>query len=182
MSATRFHIGDQTTEARSALVVQPSLPELLFLLSTLTTTGYDATVADTFKDAKHALATPPALLIADIRLGEFNGLHLVMRAVSRWPDLPTIVTATIEDAVLRREAEQLGATFIVLPTAREEMRAAIWRTVARASLLTQDPIRPPFERRLTERRVLNAPTELQERRQRERRQRLPDHAGAVGTP
>src|SRR5678816_1226258 len=130
MSATVFRVPIPKEFTASALVVEPDLRNLLFVLSTLSALGLDAAVAETFRDAKSLLATMrPALLLTSIKLYEFNGLHLVMRGRSTWPRLPSIVTTSVDDAVLRREAEGLGATFAVTPMSAEEMAAAICRTV-----------------------------------------------------
>jgi hypothetical protein len=42
---------------------------------------------------------PPDLLIADIRLGEFNGVHLLIIAENRFP---VIVSSGFQDSVLER--------------------------------------------------------------------------------
>src|SRR6187399_257066 len=129
MTATIFRLPRPVESAASALVVEPHLPDLLFVLSTLSGVGFDAVVADTFKDAKASLASMrPTLLIAAVRLHEYNGLHLVLRGKAMLHDLPAIVTSSMADAVLQAEVEALGATFVQLPVARGEFGAAICRT------------------------------------------------------
>src|SRR5688572_2711722 len=114
MSATVFRAPGPHEFAASALVVEPGLRNLLFILSTLSELGLDVAVAETFRDAKSLMATMrPVLLLTSVKLHEFNGLHLVMRGRASWPGLPSIVTMCVDDAVLRREAEELGATFMV---------------------------------------------------------------------
>ena len=54
----------------------------------------------------------PDLLIADVRLGAFNGLQLI--AMSPRP-IPTIVTTGFPDPVLETEARQFGAKFLLKP-------------------------------------------------------------------
>jgi DNA-binding NtrC family response regulator len=152
----------------SALVVEPDLRNLLLVLSTLSTLGVDATVAENFRDAKSVIATTrPALLLTSVKLHEFNGLHLVMRGRAAWPHLPSIVTTGMDDVVLRREAEELGATFIALPISSEEMAAAICRTTLCVDGRVR--IRAPFERRIKQRR-LAATSQAVERRAGDRRQ------------
>jgi DNA-binding response OmpR family regulator len=153
MTATLFRLPKGGGAVASALVVEPYLPHLLFILSTLSSLQFDVIVADTFKDAKAALLSArPALVITDVRLREYNGLHLVLRGRSAWKDLPAIVTSSMDDAVLRDETERLGATFVTLPIATTEMTAAICRTVLDTPRAAE-PVRPPFERRHRERRL-----------------------------
>jgi DNA-binding NtrC family response regulator len=167
MSATVFRVPVPHEFAASALVVEPDLRNLLSILSTLSKLGLDVAVAETFRDAKSRMAAMrPVLLLTSVKLHEFNGLHLVMRGRGWWPGLPSIVTTCVEDVVLRREAEELGATFMVLPTSNEEMAAAICRTVLRTAETRS--LRAPFERRSRERR-LSTFNPTSERRFRERR-------------
>ena len=72
------------------LVVDSDPATRLFVSTTLGVAGYDVTATDSFYEARHHLeAACPALLIADIRLGEFNGLHLALHRSLDHPGLPT---------------------------------------------------------------------------------------------
>ena len=135
----------------TALVIEPILPHLLSVLSTLSSMGFDTTVAETFQDARASLSThPPTLLVAGIKLREYNGLHLVLRGMTTWPDLAAIVTSESLDALLQEETERLGATFVVMPAPQSELVAVVSRTVLRKRKAGApfESIRPPFERRL----------------------------------
>lgn len=140
-----------------ALVVEPGLSDVLQLVPILSALGFQITATETFQEAKQSLRTPPRLLVADIRLGEFNGLHLVLRGRSTRPDMAAVVTSAIDDPVLRAEAEAMGATFVVRPIGAEELRAAIARTLLRNPGEPFQPIRAPFERRTGPRRSVSAP-------------------------
>jgi len=152
----------------TALVVEPLLDDALTLAPVLSALGFQVTTTESFKEATHSLRTPPKLLIADIRLGEFNGLHLVLRGRSARPDMAAIVTSTIDDPVHRAEADAMGATFILKSSTVEELQAAIFRTVFQ-SVLSSAPIRSPFERRKSIRRSLPSDGFTPERRRIERR-------------
>src|SRR5688572_21457030 len=136
----------------SVLIVEPILPDALFLVAAASSLGFHVTVTATFQEAVERLRVPPLLLMADIRLNEFNGLHLVLRGKSVKPDLAAIVTSAVADPVHQSEADRLGATFVLKPVSSEELRAAICRTVLRTVDSPFDPLRPPFERRKGERR------------------------------
>src|SRR5262245_27498196 len=134
----------------TALVIEPILPHLLAVLSTLSSMGFDTTVAETFQDARAALsAHPSTLLVTGIKLREYNGLHLVLRGMTTWPALAAIVTSEAPDSLLQEETERLGATFVVMPAPQTELVAAVSRTVLRTPRagLPFEPIRSPFERR-----------------------------------
>ena len=173
MTITAFKPHAVARPGPAALVVEPELSRLLFVLSSLSGIGFDATVAETFKEAKAAvLSSRPGLLITGIKLHDYNGLHLVLRARAAWKHLPAIVTSATEDHILRDEAEQLGATLVILPATTESFTAAIARTVFRLETGTATPPRPPFERRQTVRRRDLGGAPSIERRLAERRQDL----------
>ena len=75
--------------------------------------GYNVVTAGTFEDARRILReSPPDLLIADVRLGSFNGLQLV---ISRPQRIPAIVITGYADAVLEAEARRGGADYLIKP-------------------------------------------------------------------
>jgi DNA-binding NtrC family response regulator len=136
----------------SALVVEPELPRLLAVLTALSSAGFDPIVAETFQDARSTLGNQAiTLLVTDLKLRDYNGLHLVMRGAASRPHLASIVTTDAADPVLQAEAEKLGATFVVMPASHDELVAAIYRTALRkpAPGESLEPIRPPFERRIS---------------------------------
>jgi DNA-binding NarL/FixJ family response regulator len=95
----------------------------------------------------------------------------VLRGKSAHPELAAIVTSRIDDPVLYTEAEQLGATYVLKNAGAPEFRAAVMRTVFRS-----DPqaaiIRPPFERRMANRRRKAIPNHEPELRVAERRRKV----------
>lgn len=97
--------------------------------------GYGVIPASTFQMAKELLnRLSPDLLVADVRLGAFNGLHLAVRSHFHYPDRPVIISHTAYDPVLEVEARRLGATFIAKPLQSPEflrqVRTALDKTVA----------------------------------------------------
>ncbi len=154
----------------ATLLVEPQASDLVSIVSHLGGSCFDVTVANNFAVAKATLAAhPPALLITELRLGEYNGLHLVLRSKAVRPDTAAIVLADAADPVLQEEANKLGALFIVKPLAKAELIAAALRlTVAAAG----HHIAPPFERRVHGRRLAAAALAATERRRGERRRPL----------
>jgi hypothetical protein len=79
------------------------------LLTWLSDAQHELVIANTFAAAKHHLTTRPDLLIAEIKLGEYNGLHLALRG--RALGIPAIVLGAA-DETFSRQAEQLGALYL----------------------------------------------------------------------
>jgi DNA-binding response OmpR family regulator len=133
----------------------------------LSAAGFRVTAVASYREARALLDTQmTSLLVTEVRLGAYNGLHLVMRARAATPPIPAIVVSPVADPVLRADAEAMGASFLVAPFDTAELKAAAIRTV----LCDPDgpPPHPPFERRQTERRRAAAPC-AGERRVAERR-------------
>ena len=75
--------------------------------------GYEAVAVGTFEDATRVLRTsPPDLLIADVRLGPFNGLQLV---ISSPQPIPAIIITGFADPVLESDARRRGADYVLKP-------------------------------------------------------------------
>jgi DNA-binding NtrC family response regulator len=60
-------------------------------------------------------------LITDVRLGAFNGLQLAVMARDLYPNMRLIVFSGFDDPVLRADAEQIGAAYLVKPVASVEL-------------------------------------------------------------
>ena len=154
------------------LVVEPDHVDRVLVHSALASAGFQVTTTNNYEDA-HAvlLARPPLMLVTTIRLGAYNGLHLALRGRAENPALVVAVTSSVPDPVLQRDAEEIGATFVLKPVSERDLLAAIYRTALRqpdADGLMK-PVRPPFERRRAERRVTQMAGIAVERRQVERR-------------
>jgi len=133
-----FVVTDHTTASR-------------WLLALFSDPSFHVTLATSFTEAKARLIEQkPALIVAAVQLGEFNGLGLVLRAKASNPALRAVVLSRVPDPVLQSDAESLGATFVTLPIAHRELRAAIIRTLFQPAVTTAGPIRAPFERRRNE--------------------------------
>jgi FixJ family two-component response regulator len=51
-------------------------------------------------------------MVTDLRLGAYNGLHLVLLARQRASEMSVIVYSAHADAALRAEAHSFGAVFL----------------------------------------------------------------------
>lgn len=108
------------------LVVSTDLPVLTGRTSALTAAGYSVSSAPGFQEARQALATndSPDVLITDVRLGPYNGLHLVAIARVEHPRTLGIVIGQA-DHVLETEARGLAARYLVGPVAGSDLVGAV---------------------------------------------------------
>jgi DNA-binding response OmpR family regulator len=75
--------------------------------------GFEVLAVGTFAEGRAALTRMrPDLLIADVRLGEYNGLQLL--TTSSRPEAAIIITGH-PDPVIEADAHRMGADFLVKP-------------------------------------------------------------------
>jgi DNA-binding response OmpR family regulator len=105
------------------LIVEDHEATRLGLRTLLTNAGYDVLSANTFAEGRRLLVEQtPDLMVADLRLGEYNGLQLVASAPLA---VPSIIVTGFPDAVLQAEALKLGARYITKPIATEALLTLI---------------------------------------------------------
>jgi CheY-like chemotaxis protein len=80
----------------------------------------------TFEHARtFALNNAVRALVADVRLGDHNGLHLIQVARATHPDARLIAFSGHDDVVLKRDAEALGALYLSKPLDAARLLAAL---------------------------------------------------------
>jgi DNA-binding response OmpR family regulator len=99
------------------------------LLSALLPQGFELSVVTTFTAAKTRLQTHPDLVIADVKLGAYNGIHLAVRAQA--VEIPALVIGP-DDPVLRRDAVAMGATYLSEPLDENAVATEVARLLAPA--------------------------------------------------
>ena len=98
---------------RSALLVDGG-PAKESTVDALKAGGIRVTTARSFQQAADLVVSePPDALITELRLGAFNGLHLIMRLRDHSPHSVAIVYTAFPDPVLEEQARQLGANYLV---------------------------------------------------------------------
>ena len=98
-----------STERRRILVVSESLALANNLLVWLREAGYDPAVVTSFNAGKEHLRTAPDILITELKLREYNGLHLALRA--HRDGIPTAVIGGA-DTGSAVDAEEFGARYV----------------------------------------------------------------------
>jgi DNA-binding response OmpR family regulator len=89
----------------------------------LSRAGHEVVATATYQEGRHAVATEsPDLVIADLRLGGFNGLQLLL--MSPQP-IPTIIVTGFHDQVLEAEARRAGADYVVKPVSPSNLMTLV---------------------------------------------------------
>ena len=110
---------------RPILIVEDDRVTLGAWTDLLHAAGYDVIAATSFAEARRAIERGPRLLIVDVRLGTYNGLHILIVAKSTIPDLAAIVVTGFADPVVTREAERLGAKCLEKPVDANRLLEAV---------------------------------------------------------
>jgi DNA-binding response OmpR family regulator len=98
------------------LVADADLGALSTAESMLDFAGYLVTATSSFAAAKQRMTlAPPDLLIADVRLGSHNGLHLAHRGRVCHPAMLAIITDRQRDPIFEDEAARVGAAYLPKP-------------------------------------------------------------------
>lgn len=113
----------------SLIVVNPDAADLAEQIVCLQQQGCTVAGTTSFGDAR-ALVTAfrPDALVTTVRIGDYNGIHLALFARSKHGALPTIVLGGA-DPVLEREAEQVGAEYVLAPTDPNDLMAVVRRAM-----------------------------------------------------
>jgi DNA-binding response OmpR family regulator len=106
----------------TVLLVTPTPRVAARLFAWLCDAGWQPLVVSSFAAAKPHIDDSLGLLISEVRLGEFNGLHLALRAQAR--GIPAVVMGD-PDTVLEREAVQLGARYVTPQIAAEQLLSIV---------------------------------------------------------
>ena len=97
------------------------------LAQLLTREGYETlTAGDVPTTMRILAANEPDLLITDIRLDTYNGLHIIAMAPR---PIPAIVLTSFADPVIEADARRFGAEYLVRPVSPATLLAAIGRTL-----------------------------------------------------
>ena len=104
------------------LVVDDEPSVLEGLAMAFESAGREVVPCQTFEDARNRLMSEQFhCVVTDVRLGAFNGLQLAIIARTRNAETRIIVFSGFDDPVLREEASQIGATYLVKPVTAEHL-------------------------------------------------------------
>ena len=127
--------------SRKILIVDDDEPTRAGLAMLLVEAGYDTISASTVPSAIKLLSEEhPDLLLVDIRLNEYNGLHLV---AMRPNPIPAIVLTGFADPAIEADARRLGAEFLLKPVKPSMLTAVVQRLLSDARTGRSVPRRWP---------------------------------------
>lgn len=110
--------------AYRVLLVTPHHQTGLDIERMLLDSGYVTRFVTSFQDAVSVLAQePPDVLVSALRLGPFNGCHLLLRARALTPGVHGVLFGTPADH--SEDVRQLGIPMIHVPIARETLLASV---------------------------------------------------------
>ena len=116
--------------AYKVLIVDDDNDTRLLLATMLTEAGYETLTVSTLPTAMQALTDEaPDALIVDVRLDGYNGLQLVAQNPR---SIPVVVVTGFADAVLEREARQMGAAYLLKPVLPQTLLTVLHQKLARA--------------------------------------------------
>jgi DNA-binding response OmpR family regulator len=95
--------------SHKVLVVAQDTRLAMTLASWLRESGCEAAVTTSYSTGRDQLEARPAFVIAEVRLGAYNGLHLALRA--RAKGIPAAVFGEANPTT-EREARQVGAAYL----------------------------------------------------------------------
>jgi FixJ family two-component response regulator len=114
--------------APRVLIVEDNDATRTGLSELLKRAGYDTQATRSYEEGIRVMREDtPDLLIADVRLGPYNGLQLLVTSPRR---VPTIIMTGFPDSVLEADAHHLGAQFILKPVAPAALLALIEEQLA----------------------------------------------------
>jgi DNA-binding response OmpR family regulator len=78
--------------------------------------GFDVTPSSNYNEAKQLMGDAVYdLLITDVRLRSFNGLHLVMQCRREYPEMALMIMTGYDEALMELEASRYNAQFVRKP-------------------------------------------------------------------
>lgn len=113
------------------LVLDDDEHALSGIVELLRDVGHHVTGAATYDAAKRLLAVSPFdLLVTDVRLRSFNGLHLVMQSRSDHPDMAVIIITGYDDPLIDLEAHRYHAELVRKPIKPAEFLKTVNKALA----------------------------------------------------
>jgi CheY-like chemotaxis protein len=112
----------------AVLIVEPDSAQALTLRDALVGDGQVVKIVQTFQAAVQALgAGGVAVLVTAVRLGSFNGLHLIIRSKALNPHIGCILIGLSTDQ--SADINRLGIPFFTKPVAGATIASAVSRAI-----------------------------------------------------
>jgi DNA-binding NtrC family response regulator len=122
-------------QAQTILIVHEDPKILARLAARLKVAGGDVSTATTFAKAKALLtAAPPKVLITGVRLGEYNGLHLIIRTRVDHPMTSAILISDRVDPVNEMEAANYDAAYVPYPAEANRLLSLVVEALSKSAV------------------------------------------------
>jgi DNA-binding NtrC family response regulator len=127
---TKSAVSDQCVANRKILVLDDDPTVAALYALALECAGHKVIVCTGFEEARdyvkeHILDG----VLTDVRVGEYNGLQPAILFRSLSPSGALLIVSGHEDVVIRKEAEQMGATFLLKPIEMNDLARFFERPV-----------------------------------------------------
>ena len=114
------------------LVLEDDENALSGIVELIRDAGHHVTGASTYDAAKRLLAVSPFdLLVCDVRLRSFNGLHLVMQTRADHPEIGVIIITGYDDPMIDMEAHRYHAELVRKPIRPAEFLRTVNEALAK---------------------------------------------------
>jgi FixJ family two-component response regulator len=119
----------QPTLEYRVMIVDDDVELLNAVVELVASWGFSVLSFDKFEAARAKLlaGVDADALLVDVRIGAFNGLHLVHLARKLNPTMTVVAMTGFDDPVLRAEAEKAGATFLLKPVRPQDLQKTLFR-------------------------------------------------------
>jgi CheY-like chemotaxis protein len=125
------------------LVLDDDLHALDGITELLSGAGYDVTPASNYQAAKELMGTTTYdLLISDVRLRSYNGIHLVMQCRREYPEMGLMIMTGYETPMVELEAGRYNAQFVRKPIKPAEFLDSVARLLAAVRRQRRWPRKP----------------------------------------
>jgi DNA-binding response OmpR family regulator len=114
---------NDTTTSRRVMIVDDDVMCLGALRQIVSRWGYNVVSFGSFNEARVYLAAEtPDIAIVDVRLGDYNGLQLLQMLQLASPATLLAALSGYDDPVLRAEAHEMGALYLMKPVDSVQLR------------------------------------------------------------
>ena len=112
------------------LVLEDDENALAGIVELLTESGYDVTPVSSYEDAKKLLALSSYdLLVTDVRLRSYNGIHLVAKLRKESPETAVVIMTGYDEPLIELEASRYNAIFVKKPLKPQALQDAVRRSL-----------------------------------------------------
>ncbi len=127
---------------RSLLIVDDDKPFLTRLMRSMETRGFSVTSAESVAEGLAAIAeNPPAFAVIDMRLGDGNGLDVIVELKAKRPDARGVILTGYGNIVTAVTAVKFGAfDYLAKPADADEIYNALMATQHDKAELPENPM------------------------------------------